>query len=93
MRQWLKELRESSGQTQPQIADKIGITRQYYQQIEAGDRQQKMDITLSVKLSELFGISISEIAAKEIELGNLANKEDAWTNYKFTSMRTPQSVL
>ena len=65
LRKWLKKLREESGLSQQQVADRLNITRQYYQQIEAGDRQQKMDITLRSKLSELFGISIEEISIKE----------------------------
>lgn len=65
MRAWLKNIRENRGYSQQQVADKLKITRQYYQQIEAGDRQQKMDITLIVKLSEIFGISIEEIAINE----------------------------
>lgn len=65
LRKWLKKLREESGLSQQQVADRLNITRQYYQQIEAGDRQQKMDITLSSKLSELFGISTEEISIKE----------------------------
>lgn len=67
MRKWLKQIREDNGFSQQQVAEKLKITRQYYQQIEAGDRQQKMDITLSVKLSELFGISVGEIAVMEKE--------------------------
>lgn len=67
MRYWLKELRESSKLSQQQVAEKLKITRQYYQQIEAGDRQQKMDITLSAKLSELFNVSISDIVKFEKE--------------------------
>ncbi len=68
LRAWLRDLRESSGQSQQQIADKMGITRQYYQQIEAGDRQQKMDITLCSKLADLFEISIEEIVSREKEI-------------------------
>lgn len=67
MRLWLKKLREHNKLSQQQVAEKLNITRQYYQQIEAGDRQQKMDMALSVKLSELFNISISDIVTFEKE--------------------------
>lgn len=67
MRFWLKELRELNRLSQQQVAEKLNITRQYYQQIEAGDRQQKMDMALSVKLSEIFNVSISDIVAFEKE--------------------------
>lgn len=75
LRQWLRHLRISSGQSQQQIADLLGITRQYYQQIEAGDRQHKMDIILSGKLAELFNITINEIADNEKKFRNGVNDE------------------
>ncbi len=34
----LKEARQKAGMTQQQMADKLGISLRYYQQIEAGDR-------------------------------------------------------
>ena len=37
LRDYLKELRESKGLSQQNVADSIGITRQYYQQIENGE--------------------------------------------------------
>lgn len=68
MREYLKKLREEHGYTMQVVADKIGISKQYYQRIEVGDRQQNMDITLAVKLSEIFGISIQSIIEYEKEL-------------------------
>lgn len=68
MREYLKLLRESRNMTMQYVADKIGISRQYYQQIEAGERQKKMDITLLTKLSDLFCISLVDIAEKEKSL-------------------------
>lgn len=68
MREYLKLLRESRNMTMQYVADKIGISRQYYQQIEAGERQKKMDITLLTKLSDLFCISLVDIVEKEKSL-------------------------
>lgn len=65
MRQWLKEAREKRNLTQQEVALQINITRQYYQQIEAGDRQQKMDITLMTKLSDCLGVPITDIVQYE----------------------------
>lgn len=65
MRQWLKDAREKLDMSQQDVATSIGITRQYYQQIEAGDRQQKMDITLMTKLSDCLGVPITDIVAYE----------------------------
>ncbi len=47
------------------VADKLGISKQYYQRIEVGDRQQNMDITLAVKLSDIFGVTIQKIIEEE----------------------------
>ena len=60
-------MRESKGLSQQNVAEAIGITRQYYQQIEAGERQQKMDITLITKLSKAFDISVSQIINNEVQ--------------------------
>lgn len=65
MRDYLKELRESKGLSQQNVADSIGITRQYYQQIENGKRQKNMDVSLVVQLSNLFGISPEAIINEE----------------------------
>lgn len=66
-RTYLKEMRENSGLSMQDVAEKIGISRQYYQQIEAGERQQKMDITLVAKLSTIFNIPIEKIVDYENE--------------------------
>lgn len=60
-------MRELKGLSQQNVAETIGITRQYYQQIEAGERQQKMDITLITKLSKAFDISVSQIINNEVQ--------------------------
>nr|DAU71463.1 MAG TPA: Helix-turn-helix XRE-family like protein [Caudoviricetes sp.] len=65
MRQWLVALRGNS--TQKEIADKLGITQQYYSYIESGERQKKMDVQICEKLAQIFGISISEIIRLELE--------------------------
>lgn len=67
LRQWLKNIRESKGISQQNVAEKVGITRQYYQLIEAGERQQKMDITLIAKLSQVLGVSMDQIIDNEMQ--------------------------
>lgn len=44
MRENLKNARKAAGLTQQQMADKLGISLRYYQQIEAGDRTGDFDI-------------------------------------------------
>ena len=65
MREYLKKLREEHGYTMQAVAYKLGISKQYYQRIEVGDRQQNMDITLAVKLSDIFGVTIQKIIEEE----------------------------
>lgn len=68
MREWLKNLREEKEFTQQFVADKLGISKQYYQMIEAHERQKKMDITLATKISVLFDVPLATITKFEAEL-------------------------
>ena len=76
MREWLKKLRENSGLSQQEVAEKLNISRQYYQQIEAGDRHQKMDITLVSKISDLFDVTISTIVKNEQDIRIITNERN-----------------
>ena len=70
MREYLKQLRIQKGMTMQDVADSFGISRQYYEMIESGDRQKKMDFTLVAKISTLFGISMEQIAEYEKRIMN-----------------------
>lgn len=70
MREYLKQLRTEMGMTMQDVADAFGMTRQYYEMIESGDRQKKMDFSLVTKISDLFGISMEKIAEYEQEITN-----------------------
>lgn len=61
MRDWMKETRTKKGLTQQFVADKLGITKQYYQQIEDGKRQVDLSTSLVLSLSNVFEISPIEI--------------------------------
>lgn len=65
MREYLKALRDSNNMTMQEAADKIGISRQYYQFIESGERQKKMDITLVKRLADAFNAPLEEIISEE----------------------------
>lgn len=65
MREYLIEMRKKRGEPQQNVADALGISRQYYQQIEQGMRQQRMDIILVSKLADHFGITMNEIVRQE----------------------------
>lgn len=70
MREYLRQLRIENGMTMQDVADAFGMSRQYYEMIESGDRQKNMDFTLVTKISNLFGISMERIAEYEQEVAN-----------------------
>lgn len=49
MRKNLKEARKAAGLTQQQMADKIGISLRYYQNLEAGERNGDFEIWDSIE--------------------------------------------
>ena len=61
MRSYLVDLREKHGESQQDVADALGISRQYYQMIETGERQKKMDTTLVIGIAQHFSVSAAEI--------------------------------
>ena len=74
-REYLKKLREGIGLTMQQVGDAVGITRQYYDLIEKGKSQKNMDVTLIVKLSQVFGVDIQDIIDREQELAENKPRE------------------
>lgn len=65
VREYLIEAREKAGLTQQDVANRIGISRQYYQMVETGERQKRMDLYLAGVLSVVLNIPIAEIVQKE----------------------------
>ncbi|MCY9541813.1 helix-turn-helix domain-containing protein [Paenibacillus alvei] len=55
----LKDIRESSGKTNQEVADSIGITKSYYWQIENGKRGLYYD--MAVKIAAVFGLTPDDI--------------------------------
>lgn len=68
MREYLIYLRTEKGLTQKQIAQKLDISESYYNQIEKGERQKKMDITLLNRLSLALEIPITVLINYENKL-------------------------
>ena len=54
MRKNLKEARQKAGMTQQQMADKLGISLRYYQNLETGDRTG--DFQIWDALEDITGI-------------------------------------
>lgn len=70
MREYLVELRKKHDLSQQDVADYVGISRQYYNAIENGIRQKKMDVTLITKFADLFKTSLQKICDAESEWQN-----------------------
>lgn len=75
MRNWLKALREKKGLSMKQAAEQLDISESYYCLIENGERQKKLDFSLVVKLSQLLGISMQEIAVFETQSNDTAETD------------------
>lgn len=65
MRTYLIDRRAEKNLTQQDVANQLGISRQYYSAIENGERQKKMEITLVAKLSTILELPISTIIENE----------------------------
>ncbi|MCQ2173332.1 MAG: helix-turn-helix transcriptional regulator [Bacteroidales bacterium] len=70
MREYLKQMRIECGLTMEDAAEKIGISKQYYSMIEAGERQRNMDISLVSRIANVFGKTLEFIVAEEQKLVN-----------------------
>ncbi len=70
MREYLKKLRLENQKTQQNVANQLGVTRQYYNMIETGERQADMNMSVMEKLSQVFGVTIDYIISQETKLKN-----------------------
>lgn len=68
MREWLKKLRTSKAMSQQYVSTNINVTQQYYSCIENGERQKDLDLSLVLKLSKLFDVSVDYIISEEEKL-------------------------
>jgi len=66
MRDWMKEKRIELNLTQQYVAEKLGITKQYYQQIECGQRQRDLNTSLVLGLASCFNMSPVDITQAEM---------------------------
>ena len=70
MRNYLVRLRSEKGLSQQDVADKLGITRQYYQMMETGEREKHLDLSLAGGLAALLGVTIMDIEHFEAQLNS-----------------------
>lgn len=67
MREWLGPARMAKGMTAEEMAEALGISANYYYQIESGRRQRRMDITLLSKLSVILGLPLGRVIDYEMQ--------------------------
>ncbi len=65
MRKWLKDLREEKQKSQQIVAEALGTTQQYYSLIENGERKKQLELSMAVKLAEIFNVSVDWIIKQE----------------------------
>lgn len=65
MRDWLKEKRVEKNLTQDQMSEQLGISLSYYNLIENGERQKKMDLSIANQLSVILGMTLKQIIELE----------------------------
>lgn len=68
MRKYLINLRNEYGLSQQDVAQKLGISRQYYQMIENGERQKHLALPLASSIATLYGISVIDVERYEREM-------------------------
>lgn len=65
MREYLIKRRKTLNLSQQDVANAIGISRQYYNAIENGTRQKRMDITLVVKIATTLNMTPESVINAE----------------------------
>ena len=68
VRDWLKTARNDAGLTMKETAEKLDISESYYCSIENGTRQKRMDISLAMKISEVFALPLKAIFDAEMDV-------------------------
>ena len=67
MRNYLKKSRYDRSLTQAEVAKSLGISQNYYCNIENGVGMKIMDLQLLNSISELYGVSINGLVQQELE--------------------------
>lgn len=68
MREYLLALRKEKNLTQKELARKLDVSESYYNQIENGERQKNMDISLVNRLAVVLEVPITTIIEQESQL-------------------------
>lgn len=65
MREYLKKRREELCLSQKDVASALGVSQNYYCDIENGERQRDMKATTLIKLSSILKIPVEKMLEEE----------------------------
>lgn len=65
MRVYMAEKRKESNKSQQQVANILGISRQYYSAIEKGERQKKINVDLLCRIADAINVPVDELITEE----------------------------
>lgn len=65
MRDYLKQIRIQKSMNQQDVANRLGIRRQYYNLIENGVRQKNMSLSTLEKLAQVFQVPVTDLIEAE----------------------------
>ena len=67
MREFLRDLRKERKLSQDEISKRMGLTQSFYSMIETGERVERMNLDMAVKLANTLGIDSGEFIKHELE--------------------------
>lgn len=78
MHQKVKEIRESRGFTQGEVAERLDISRQTYARIESGESE--LTLGQAVQLAKMLDITLADITGEDVRV--ISNQEYDIEKYK-----------
>ena len=67
MREFLRDLRKERKLSQDDIAKRMGLTQSFYSMIETGERIERMNLEMAIKLANVLGIDSADFIKREME--------------------------
>ena len=67
MREFLRDLRKERKLSQDDIAKRMGLTQSFYSMIETGERVERMNLEMAMKLANVLGIDSADFIKREME--------------------------
>ena len=75
MREFLKCLRKERKLTQVEISKRMGISQQYYNMIETGERNERMSLETAMNIAKVLDLEPFDFIKRELEWEQSQAKE------------------